>query len=127
MKVRRVDEVLTSLEVITGHAWRVEDTGGGCEVFYSETLGAIVTLDAGINYDRDAGGVFDSSVDRMNYDLRDLIEEGVEDPATVGECSEPWHLVTRKGDVSEWECESPEFTALTLSEIFNYLEGSVAI
>jgi hypothetical protein len=90
-------------------------------------MGAIVTLDAGINFDRDAGGVFDSVADHLNYISRGDIAEGLKDPLTVEDCGEPWLLFTREGEVSEWESDSPDYTALTLTEIFNYLEGSVVI
>ena len=125
MKVRKVDEVLTSLEMITGHAWRVEPTGGGCEVFYSESMGAIICMDAEINYDRKAGGVFDSSADHEAWRFRDEIASG--DYVLHHDYPTHWHYFRATDSVDVWDVEDSVYNALTLTEIFNYLEGSVVI
>lgn len=119
--VRSVSEVLSLLGEVTGHSWRVEDTGGGCEVFYSDTFDAIITLDAGINFDRRAGGVFDSSAEHWNWD-NDYVE--TEDDLMKVEDGEPWFLYKGVGGGDDaFEVDLPEHSAMTLTEIVDYLRG----
>ena len=122
-KVRSVGEVLSSLHGLTGHAWIVMDTGGGCEVFYSETFDAIITMDAQINYDREAGGVFDSSRDHEAWTFREEIANGEYELHDYDEAT-PWHYFRGTFYEDVWGVEDSTFSADTLTEILNYLEGS---
>ncbi len=122
--VRSVSEVLSSLHGLTGFPWIVMDTGGGCEVFFSEDMNAVLGLDATINYDNSVG-VFNSVADHMNWDFRYEIAEGLEDPFTVDPFNDSqWHLMIVDHGVNIWEEDEVTFSAFTLTEIFNYLEGS---
>jgi hypothetical protein len=122
-KVRSVSEVLSSLYELTGHAWIVMDTGGGCEVFFSEDMNAVLGLDATINYDSSVG-VFDSVADHMNWDFRYEIAEGLEDPFTVDSLNDSqWQLTIVDHGVNIWEHDEVTYSAFTLTEILNYLNG----
>lgn len=122
--VRTVSQVLTELEGATGHRWRVEDTGGGCEVFYSETLNAVLGIDGSINYDRDGGGVFDTVADLLNWEFRREIVEGLEDSFTVDTVNGPdWALTVSGEGVNIWEDDTVTYSAVRLGDVIAYLAG----
>jgi len=120
---KSVSQVLKELREATGHNWIVMDTGGGCEVFFSEDMNAVLGLDATINYDNSAG-VFDSVADHMNWEFRNEIAKGLEDPFKVDPFNDSqWHLMIADHGVNIWEEDEVTFSAITLTEILNYLNG----
>jgi hypothetical protein len=120
-KGRTVGQVLADLERISGHSWKVEATGGGCEVFYSETLDAVVHIDAGINYSFNAltmvGLVFDTAADCFNHDYRREIAAGLEDPAVVDPDGDLWHFMLAGPGVDIWSMDHVTLSNASLAAL----------